>query len=566
MARRLSVSFSGEHSTEASNTRSPMLPHLSSSQPSRSQPRSSQLLKTGTFSIIKSNPYTLEDFAKHFQLPQTVRVYAGHYGLTEQLSMSEGEELILFFIKSSKVVKATTRNKSETYYLPLNSLLQFSPYYQTTADSNAETACHQYTTVSDLIQRKEGLPKVVKVLKSYSGTSERSSVQEGEIIFPKKISGKGRNTVLKCINRSGNRLKLGLSCMGQFSTDPYDVRMYLSEYIEHINEFPAPLLIFSENEHSKKLLQVYSSTLLVLEAPQSLRSYICSTNITGESDYPMIELPMFLPIQIQCAVRPGLNMEPIYNKVQHIYENFKQSIVKTSIYPAQSQKSLKIQQQFYEEVQKDDGSSHFYDLERPEAIYEPIPGEIDVAQPLLQNNHQTQYMPLFPNMHPLSSKYSSLTDQDKPLTVPVTSPDAAQPLLQNNHQTQYMPLLPNIHPLSSPYSSLTDHYSNKPAIPVTSPDPPIDTITSPTPEENIAYLRTMDVDRILQLLVDMNLGQYKESFQHEQVDGELLADLTVEELEDLGVTKKIHQRRLMKLIDGSSSAKKYEGGMYGTLS
>jgi len=76
----------------------------------------------------------------------------------------------------------------------------------------------------------------------------------------------------------------------------------------------------------------------------------------------------------------------------------------------------------------------------------------------------------------------------------------------------------------------------------------------------------MDVDHILQLLVDMNMGQYKDSFQHEQIDGELLVELTVEELEDLGVTRKIHQRRLMKLMDSSSSAKKYEGGTYSTIS
>jgi len=485
-----------------------MLSNLSSPQQSQ---RSSQLLNPGTYSIIKSDPYTLEEFAKHFRLPQTVRVYSGHYGLTEQLSMSEGEELILFFIKSSKVVKATTRNRSETYYLPLNSLLQFSPYYQNSGD---ETVCHQYSTVHDLIQRREGLPKVVKVLKSYFGTSEKSSVLKGEVIFPKKVSGKGRNTVLKCINRSGNKLKLGLSCMGQFSTDPHDVRMYLSEYIEHINEFPASLLIFSENENSKKLLQVYSSTVLILEAPQTLRSYICSTDIFGGADYPMIELPMFLPIQIQCATRSGLNMKPIYNKVQHTYENFKQSVIGKSIYPAQSQVSLKIQQQFYEEVQEDDGNSQFYDLEYPEAIYEPI------TEAQLQNHRQSQYMPLLPNIHP-SSPCTTLTDQDKskPLTV----------------------LLP-------------------------SPDLPKDTVSSPTPEENITYLKTMDVDHILQLLVDMNMSQYKDSFQHEQVDGELLSELTVEELEDLGVTRKIHQRRLMKLMDGSSSAKKYEGGKYTTLS
>ena len=530
MASRSPVSVKQENRHKQSqnsswDTQSPDLPRPSPPVKPRTKPRSSHLLKTGKDLIVKSDPYTLEEFAKNFQLPQTVRVYAGHYGLTEQLSMSEGEELILFFIKSSKVVKATTRNKSETYYLPLNSLLQFSPYYQTTADSNDETACHQYTTVSDLIQRKEGLPKVVKVLKSYSGMSHESSVVEGDTIFPKEVSGRGRNMVLKCISKNGKKLKLGLSCAGKFSTDPCDLKMYLLEYIEYINEFPAPLLIFSEKEQSKRLLQVYTSTVLVLDAPQPLRSYICSTDIFGKSDYPMIELPMIMPIQVQRTERPGLKMEPIYSKVQFTYENFTPSLIKKNIYPAQNQKALRVQQQFFEEVKKDGENARYYDLEHPEAIYEPIPGEIDAAKPPTQYN------------------------------------------LQQGEENEYVPVVPNKHPLLSPSPLTTDHSSARPStVPVTSPDPSPEPVTSPTPEENIAYLKKINLDGMLQLLSDMNLAEYKDSFKHEQVDGELLVDLTVEDLEDLGVTKRIHQKRLLKLIDGSSSAKKYEGGMYGTLS
>jgi len=496
----------------------------------RIKPRSNELVKTKKDVIVKSDPCTLEAFDKKFMLPQTVRVYAGHYGVTEQLSISEGEELILFFVKSSRVVKATTRNKSETYYLPLNSLLQFSPYYQTALDSNDETACHQYPTVRDLIQRTEGLPKVVKVLKSCSGASHESSVVEGDIIFPKEVSGKGRNAVLKCINKNGKKLKLGINCAGKFSTDPCDVKMYLLEYIEYINEFPAPLIIFSEKEQSKKILHVYTSTVLVLDAPQPLRSYICSTDIFGKSDYPMIELPMIMPIQVQRIERPGLKMEPIYSKVQHAYENFNPSLIKTNMYPAQNQKAVRVQQQFYEEVKKDDKSANYYELECPEAIYEPIPGEIDVARP------PVQYSP--------------------------------QQGGQNTDSEYVVPVVPKRHPLLSPSPLATDHNKvrSSATVPVTSPNLPTKPVSSPTPEENIAYLKKMDLDSILQLLVDMNLAEYKDTFKCEQVDGELLVDLTVEDLAELGVTKRVHQKRLMKLIDGSSSAKKYEGGVYSTLS
>ena len=87
-----------------------------------------------------------------------------------------------------------------------------------------------------------------------------------------------------------------------------------------------------------------------------------------------------------------------------------------------------------------------------------------------------------------------------------------------------------------------------------------------TPEENQALLKVMTGEDILLLLDNMNLGEYKDSFQREQVDGELMLELRKDDLADLGVTKNIHQIRLLKLIDGSSSVKKYADGLYGTLS
>jgi len=483
---------------------------------------SNQTMTTKKDFIIKSDPCTLEEFDKHFQLPQIVRVYTGHYGLTEQLSMSEGEEIILFFVKSAKVVKATTRSKSETYYLPLNSSLQFSPYYDT--DTSTTGSEHYYKTVRDLIQRREYLPVAVKVCRSFSTKSEESSVVEGDIIFPEQVSGKGKNMVLECTNKNGKKLKLGLNCAGQFSTNSYDTRMYLLEYIEHVNKFPVLFQIFSEKEQSKKLFYIQTGTVLALEEPQPLRSYICSSDIFGENDYPLSELPMIIPIQIQCIERPGLNMEPIYHKVQHSYENFVPSMIekKMTLYPAQSYSELKLQQQLYEEVQKDKPNSFYYELEPPDAIYEQIPG----------SQEHTKQNP------------STLTTQNP------TLPEQSSYLIPTPRKQQS---LQHVHPVAEPIttqSSISSH----------------NLVTTTTSEENIAYLKTMSVESVLQLLDDMNLIEYKDSFQHEQVDGELLAELSKQELEDLGVTKRIHQLRLIKLINGSASAKKYEGGIYGTLS
>ena len=521
--------------------------------------------------VIKSKPFGLEDFAIEFPLPQIVRVYAGHYGITEQFSMSEGEELILFFIKSAKVVMASTQKRTETYHLPLNTSLQFGPYY--TKPTESETHSYHYETVEDLLKREEGLPKVVKVFKTYSGPSEEQSVRAGDLIFPQKVSGKKKSKVLKCKTKLGTKLKLGLNCAGDFSTDPSDVRMYLLEYIEYVNVFPVTVLIFNDkDDYNSKLSSLRTGTVLILNAPAPLRSYICSTDIFGERDYPIIELPMIMPIQIQSMERPGLDMQPIYSKIQHAYENFDLSMVKKSMFPAQNEREMKVQQQFYEEIRRDDGNSHLYDLERPEAIYEPIPGA------LLDNGTKKEIRP------PRPSLPSKPVTPQRPAPLP---PSVKSPPLPPVNQTSPKPVEEKSFPPPLPTRPITTPATRPittPASPVANPSkavpatPPPDkiqvktniTIVKPnekaTPEENQALLKAMTSEDVLLLLDNMNLGEYKDNFQREQVDGELMLELTKSDLEDLGVTKNIHQIRLMKLIDGSSSVKKYADGLYGTLS
>ena len=61
--------------------------------------------------------------------------------------------------------------------------------------------------------------------------------------------------------------------------------------------------------------------------------------------------------------------------------------------------------------------------------------------------------------------------------------------------------------------------------------------------------------QIQQLLGAMQLPQYKEAFQREQIDGEVLIELDEQILEsDLQISSKIHRIRLMKLISGNYSA------------
>ena len=67
---------------------------------------------------------------------------------------------------------------------------------------------------------------------------------------------------------------------------------------------------------------------------------------------------------------------------------------------------------------------------------------------------------------------------------------------------------------------------------------------------NIAFLLSIQV---LNLLDALHLSQYKNEFENEAVDGLLFIDLDKNMLEELNVTSKLHQRKIMQVIEGVKS-------------
>ena len=78
-----------------------------------------------------------------------------------------------------------------------------------------------------------------------------------------------------------------------------------------------------------------------------------------------------------------------------------------------------------------------------------------------------------------------------------------------------------------------------------------------TPEENRKFLQSLDHIKILQLLDGMKLEKYKSEFKNSFVDGQLLATLSQTELVELKVNSLLHQIKLLNVIEGNESARKY---------
>lgn len=303
-------------------------------------------------------PYTLQEFVEKYSLPQLVSVTEGHYGTSDYFSMSEGIELILFFKKNTQAVIATAQHREEPYYIPLNCSLKFSPYQ---CDCKEHlTKSYYYKTVNDLLKRRDGLPKVVKVIKS---RKTAPVLKANELIFPKCLSSKGTRLIFTDIRKEEVRLQL--TCNIGFSTDPSDTKMCLADYVEHINEFPSSVMVFCDQETSRLISDIHNGMEMVLHECTMLYSCICSTDVHGEMNYPLIEVLTALPIEIKAISSPKVGLGPIYDTAKKIYETFNLSMLRTSVFLAQDDRHD------YEEIKQDDDYEimNFYDLEIPAEAY-----------------------------------------------------------------------------------------------------------------------------------------------------------------------------------------------------
>jgi len=283
--------------------------------------------------------------------------------------------------------------------------------------------------------------------------------------------------------------------------------------------------------------------------------------VFGKMDYPLMDLSMSMPIEVECIQYDDFDMSAIFSKTQHTYEKFSPSLIKKTM---TSRQSTIFQQQLYEEVM-DDGIKHNYSLEQPNIIYEQIPAlSITSETDHVENDC---YLTLHSSLQPESPVFSTNEDVDyetlrfisDPLPeLSTTSTDsrvddpklaaAASDILDSIPSTLLLPQVSAVKSSSSIQSNLSEL-----------------SYTSSNPEENIAYLKAYTLADMLQLLDNMNLREHKKSFGENQIDGEMFVYLDKSNLEDLGVIKSIHQKRLIKLIDGTVSAKKYEGSAYEAL-
>jgi len=153
--------------------------------------------------------------------------------------------------------------------------------------------------------------------------------------------------------------------------------MYLVDYVDHINEFPCKVLVFCNQERNEALPHIHTGTEFTLQECKTLHSCICSADVHGELGYPLLEILTVMPIEVKITQSPTVSMNAIYDTVKTVHSTFKLSMVKSSMFLAQDS-----EENFYEEVRKDDGTLHIYDLERPEVAFGTVSKTVDSKKPI----------------------------------------------------------------------------------------------------------------------------------------------------------------------------------------
>lgn len=554
--------------------------------------------------------YDLQTFCKEMKLPRAIEVTDGFCGPTEDIPV--GYQLMIYFQKSTSVVQAKDLLDS-VYNIPLNSSLQFAPIDDLHLKPKAgDYSGFHYDSIEEMLQERPSLPKVVRAKGSF--TKGKHSINANDILFPKKIDKStlgSKVTGLLCAKLGGDEVKLPLECACGFSTATEDTRLHLLEYIEYVNQFPVKVCIvgidnYVQSGMPKTLILVGKHQLETLVA----RSLHCDTEI-------VTEIPMDVPIRVRCLDLADEKSEQA--RVKKVYETFSTAKVSNIYSLAKTNAQYKAQQQFYVNVQKENDSK-YYDIKAPENVgnLDTLQNETAQSSPkpsrhrmfkthLLKNRSQsvgdgdsienddagspvTKHK-LFKGSRSsgkhkgqstsdggndeadanLKQEFANLAESLKveikteiKLELESSVREEIRKLrVDNAHCLQQLARInERIEQLQKQNKSTTlsktiPKSNDKPSTGWSSKSDSFEEIYKLSAEDNIRFLQSLDHLQILQLLDGMKLEKHKAEFKSSFVDGQLLATLSHTELVELKVNSSLHQRKLLNIIQGKESAKKY---------
>lgn len=275
-----------------------------------------------------------KDFKDEF--PKSFEVTLGFSCQGDETSISEGERFVAHFLKRTKIITIRDEN-NETYSIPFNSALEFGLLHNPHNNQKEAQNGFIFKSAGDLMISRV-LPKAIRARKAFRGISPESSVEHNELLLIKEVVQKeGERRYVKCIQLStGKEKHLHEDCCGQFSTNPYDVRLMLPDILKHFQlPLKAVLYIGSDIDEDLPMSLVTSvieivthrtdetlvASTIMDENPASTPAYMNMMDDEAPANQ-LNEIPLAFDINVNPMHVTPLTEEKLLEETKRFFEDF----------------------------------------------------------------------------------------------------------------------------------------------------------------------------------------------------------------------------------------------------
>ena len=318
-----------------------------------------------------SLPRFLANYHEHF--PVSVRVCKGFCGMNEEKSISEGDCFNVHFVKYTTVVSVEFENGSRSN-VPLNSAVPFALLYDPHSNHTEALKGYRFEKVGDMLQTSK-LPLVVRARKAYQSSNADNSIVANELLYlkkPKKAKMLGKQHLKVYSLTAGREKSLSESCIGNFSTKPKDICLFLPEILKNMPDiFPCRAVLFN-NPHSEAASSMPSSNKvmsLVTMMHSSIETSLVATSALeeGAENARMLDLPIELDILVRVIPTTERQTQQLYEDTSYLYKNFNPAKLHPYVNSHANSGVIERQAQLYTNVKPDCSG---VDLTKPALLIE----------------------------------------------------------------------------------------------------------------------------------------------------------------------------------------------------
>lgn len=259
-------------------------------------------------------------------LPKRVQVSKGFCSDSTEVTMSQGEEFNLHFVRQVKAGLVTDSNNIR-YMVPLNSVAKFSVIYDPFGVDRVATMGFHFKTAGVIMDLKNP-PHVVAATQDFNGGRAESSVERGEILFLNGIKNVFHGRLLKVVSLKHGVVKyLDEKCSANFTTTPTLIKMTLAQIYESSISLPQKLLLYPPESILNSIPTSLQANPVLLKQFMVTKSVIAtplttSSEVVPVSKSPAVSISLDLDIEVHEVPMTDKQVFDVREKTQALLDNF----------------------------------------------------------------------------------------------------------------------------------------------------------------------------------------------------------------------------------------------------